>query len=294
MNPINILIVAGEPSGDLHASDLVRNMAKLDPALKFYGIGGELSRAVGVETLCDIGDISVFGLIEVIQHACPIKKAFQAILERVDKEIPALAILIDYPGFNLRLARELKKRSVPVAYYISPQVWAWGADRIPMIKKCVRKIFVFFKFEEELYKKHGIDAEFVGNPIVDAARPDLSRDEILKKYGLSNKKKTICLLPGSRQDEMHRLLGPMLGAAKKIRERLGDVQFIASKFRDLPVEFFEKARKASGVEAMIVEGDTYNILSVSDFAIVASGTATLETALVGTPFVITYRTNLFT
>lgn len=290
----NILIVSGEPSGDLHASDLVRNMTKLEAGLKFYGIGGGLSRAAGVETLCDIGELSVVGLIEVVKHIRPIKKAFLAVLDRVDKERPALAILIDYPGFNLRLAKELKKRSVPAAYYVSPQVWAWGADRIRIIKECVRRVFVFFKFEEEFYKERGVDAEFVGNPIVDTAKPNLTRDEVLKKYGLSGKRRIITLLPGSRQGEMRRLLGPMLGAAKKIRARLGDVRFIVSKFRELPREFFEKALKESGVEAMIAEDDTYNILSVSDFAIVASGTATLETALVGTPFVITYRTNLFT
>lgn len=294
MSARKILIVSGEPSGDLHAADLVRNIKKIDPECRFYGTGGELSRSAGVETLSDIASLSVIGVVEVIRHAGPIKKAFSAILDRVDREKPDLAILVDYPGFNLRLARQLKARSIPTVYYISPQVWAWGADRVNTIKECVKRVYVLFKFEEEFYKKRGVDAEFIGNPLTDTVRPDLGRNDVLKKYGLSDKKKTICLLPGSRPGEMHRLLRPMLGAARVIKERLDNVQFVASKFRELPREFFEKAILESGVDVSIVEGDTYNILSASDFAIVTSGTATLETALVGTPFVITYKTNPIT
>jgi len=291
MNPARIMIVSGEPSGDLHAAELVNNMKKLNPGLQFYGIGGELSRAAGVETLYDIKDLSVVGAIEVVRHAGPIRKAFTTILEKADKERPALAILVDYPGFNLRLAKALKKRSIPVAYYISPQVWAWGANRISLIKEYVRRIFVLFKFEEELYKRHGVDAEFIGNPLMDTVRPTLAKSDILRKYGLSEEKRTVCLLTGSRTGEMRSLLGPMLGAAKIIEKKLGDVQFIVSKFKDLPGEFFEKEIRRAGLGAVVIEGDTYNALFASDFAIVASGTATLETALIGTPFIITYKTN---
>ena len=288
----SILIVAGEPSGDLHASNLVKELKTLGTDLEFFGLGGALCKAAGVNIDFDIKKLSVIGLVDVWKNIFTIGRVFKGILKKVDSRKTDLAILVDYPGFNLRLAKELKKRNIPVIYYISPQVWAWGENRIHIIKKCVAKILVFFKFEEDLYKKRGVDSEFVGNPLLETVKATLPKDEILKKYNLSKERPVIALLPGSRSMEVRTLLKIMTGAAKIIAKELGETQFVAAKYKNLPARLYRKALKGSSLDIRIVDGDAYNILSVSDFAIVASGTATLETAIIGTPFVITYKVGL--
>jgi len=290
--PKNILIVSGEPSGDLHASNLVKELKKSNNGLEFFGLGGNLSKEAGVKTDFDISKLAIVGLVDAWKNIFTIGKVFKGILRKVDSKKCDLAILVDYPGFNLRLAKELKKRNIPVIYYISPQVWAWGEDRIEIIKTCVKKILVFFKFEEELYKRHGINAQFVGHPLVEKVKADVSKDEILKKYSFSDSKPIIALLPGSRAMEVGTLLKIMADAAKLIDKELPRAQFIVARYKNLPLELYESAIKDSGINIRISDGDAYNILSVAGFAIVASGTATLETAIIGTPFVITYRVGL--
>ena len=294
MTPKKILIVAGEPSGDLHASNLVKDLKALRPNLTFFGIGGVLSKKAGVDIVFDITPLALVGLVEVLKNIFTVGRAYKAILRKADTEKPDLAILVDYPGFNLRLAKALKRRSIPVIYYISPQVWAWGRDRVNIVKRYVKKILVFFKFEEELYKTYGIDAEFVGHPLLDTVKTTLPKDEILKTYDLSKEKPVIALLPGSRLSELKTLLPVMLAAAGIIDQKLGGVQFIIAKYRGLPGDLYENIAKASKLDIRTAEGDTYNVLAASDFAIVASGTATLETAIVGTPLVIVYKVNLIT
>jgi lipid-A-disaccharide synthase len=289
-----ILIIAGEPSGDLHAFNLVRDLKSLDPNLKFFGMGGKLSREAGVEVVCDISKLALVGLVEVLKNIFTVGKVYKQVLSAIDREKPDLAILVDYPGFNLRLAKELKKRSIPVAYYISPQVWAWGRDRINIIKKCVTKIIVFFKFEEELYKKYGIDVEFVGHPLVDTVKVSRSKEDVLKTYGLAKDKITIALLPGSRANEITTLLGVMTASAKLINEKIPNTQFVIAKYPALPISMYENAVKNSSLDIKIVEADTHNVVASSDFAIVTSGTATLETAIIGCPLVIIYKVNLLT
>ncbi|MFA5146695.1 MAG: lipid-A-disaccharide synthase [Candidatus Omnitrophota bacterium] len=293
-SPKKILIVAGEPSGDLHASNLVKDLKSLDPSLRFFGLGGNLSREAGVDVVYDISKLALIGLVEVIKNLSAVKAARSAVIGRIGRERPDLAILVDYPGFNLRLARYLKKRGIPVVYYISPQVWAWGAGRIKIIKECVRKVVVFFKFEEELYRRHGIEAEWVGHPLMETVKATLPRSETLKRYGLSQDKMTVALLPGSRTLEVTALLTPMLSAAALIKNRVKNVQFVIAKFKDLPAALYKNIMKGSGVDIALAEGDTYNIVAAADFAIVASGTATLETALLGKPFLLVYKVNFLT
>lgn len=294
MNPKHILIVSGEPSGDLHASNLVKDLKRLNPNLNFFGIGGNLSKNAGVEIIFDISGLALVGVVEVIKNISVVKKAYDSVIAKIDSEKTDLAILVDYPGFNLRLAKALRMRSIPVVYYISPQVWAWGKNRINIIKKCVKKIIVFFGFEEELYKRYGVNVKFVGHPLLDVVKPGLARQEVLKKYGLSDEKTTISLLPGSRSLEIKSLLPTMAEAARLINERMAKTQFIVSKHPDIPMRPYEEAMKNAGVEIKTAEGDAYDILGASDFAIVASGTATLETAIIGIPLVIVYKANLFT
>lgn len=289
-----VLIVSGEPSGDLHASNLVNNLKALNPGIGFFGMGGSLSKAAGVDIVFDITELALIGYIEVIKNILVVGKAYKSILARIDREKPDLAILVDYPGFNLRLANELKKRSVPIVYYISPQVWAWGRDRVSIIKRCVKKIIVFFKFEEELYKTYGVDAEFVGHPLLDTVKTTLPKNEVLKRYSLGEGKITIALLSGSRKNEVRAILPVMAKAAKIIKDNLGLAQFIVSKHPAVPMELYEEAVKDAGLEFKFAEGDTYNIVGAADFAIVTSGTATLETGIIGTPLLIIYKTSLIT
>ena len=287
----SILIAAGEPSGDLHASNLIKDLKKSKPDLKFFGLGGRLCKEIGVEIDFDISGLSIIGLVDVWKNIFTIGKVFKDILKKVDSANVDLAILVDYPGFNLRLAKELKKRDIPVIYYISPQVWAWGGNRIGIIKKCVTKILVFFKFEEDLYKKNGVNSEFVGNPLLETVI-SLPKNETLKKYDLPKDGPVIALLPGSRMTEVRTLLKIMAGAAGIISKELRSAKFVVTKYKNLPIALYEEALKGSGPDIKIIDGDLYNVLSVSDFAIVASGTATLETAIMGIPFVIAYKVGL--
>lgn len=288
----NILIVSGEPSGDLHASNLVKDLKRLKGGLEFFGLGGKLSLDAGVEVDDDISKLSVVGLVDAWKNIFTIGRVFKNILKKVDSKGCDLAILVDYPGFNLRLAKELKKRNIPVIYYISPQVWAWGENRINIIKECVANILVFFKFEEELYKKHGVNAEFVGHPLIETVKPSMTKDEVRKIYGLAKDKPVIALLPGSRITEVKWLLKTMVGAAKIISSTMPDAQFAVAKYKGLPIGLYEKIAGQAGFDIKIVDHNAYNIVSASDFAIVASGTATLETAILGTPFIITYKAGL--
>ncbi|MFA5143407.1 MAG: lipid-A-disaccharide synthase [Candidatus Omnitrophota bacterium] len=289
-----ILLVSGEPSGDLHAANLVKDLKSLRPDLRFFGMGGELSKTAGVEVVFDISKLALVGLVEVWKNIFTVGRVYKGILHKIDLERPDLAILIDYPGFNLRLAQELKKRNIPVVYYISPQVWAWGRNRIAIIKRCVTKMVVFFKFEEDLYKTYGIDAEFVGHPLLDTVRVSRRREETLASYGLTGDKVTIALLPGSRAMEIKRLLPLMAQSARLINERMRNTQFVIARYSGLPMSMYEKAIKAAGCDIKIADSDTYNVVAAADFAIVTSGTATLETAIIGTPLVITYKVNLLT
>jgi lipid-A-disaccharide synthase len=286
-----ILIVAGEPSGDLHASNLVKELKLLRPDLEFFGLGGNLCKNAGVAVSFDISKLAVIALVDVWKNIFTIGSVFTRLVKKIDSEKPDLAVLVDYPGFNLRLAKKLKKRNIPVIYYISPQVWAWGKNRIRIIKRCVTSILVFFKFEEELYKRHGVTAEFVGHPLLETIKPNLEKETALKKYALYGNSPIIALLPGSRITEVKMLLKIMIEAARIIDKGLGGIQIVVAKYRDLPLELYEKAIEDIGLNIRIAYGDTHNILRASDFAIVASGTATLETAIIGTPFIITYKTN---
>lgn len=289
-----ILIVAGEPSGDLHASSLVKNLNALAPGLGFFGLGGSRCREAGVDVIFDISQLALIGVTEILKNISVIRRAYNTVISRIDSDRPDLAILVDYPGFNLRLAKALKKRSIPVVYYISPQVWAWGEGRINTIKRCVEKIIVFFKFEEELYKSYDVDAEFVGHPLLDAVKVSLPGEEVFKIYGLIKGKKTIALLPGSRSLEVKTLLPIMISAARIIDRRLNGAQFIIARHPDLALKIYEEAIGGSGLDIRIASGDTYNVTASSDFAIVASGTATLEAAIIGTPFIIIYKVKLLT
>ncbi|MFC1590388.1 lipid-A-disaccharide synthase [Candidatus Omnitrophota bacterium] len=287
-----IFIIAGEASGDLHASNLVREIRAASPNTAFFGLGGRLMEKEGVDTCFEIAGLGIIGVIEAVQKLTKIRKIYNGLLERVDAERPDLAILVDYPGFNLSMARALKKRGVRIVYFISPQLWAWGKSRIHIIKECVEKVLVFFKFEKKLYEDHGISAEFIGHPLIESVRPSIPRDEAIKEFGLKGKK-IVAVLPGSRINEVRNTLPVILRAGAIVDKACGGVRFLISKHEHLERSIYDDAIKGRKLDVELVEGRTHDIVNAADFAIAVSGTVTLECAIIGTPMVIIYKGNLF-
>lgn len=285
-----ILIVAGEVSGDLHAAGLIQEMLKIDPNLEFFGIGGEEMGKRGVKLLYHVDQLSFMGFWEVLKHLEFIRQVRKSLMQEVDSKNPKLAILVDYPGLNLRLAEDLKKRSLKVAYYISPQVWAWGERRIQKIKKYVDKMIVFFPFEKELYEKHSIKVEFTGHPLLHLAQPKLSRAEFYQRLNANGNQRFIGLFPGSRPQEVKQHLPIMLKAAEKIRANKEGVEFLIGLAPGIPPDLVRKDIP-SRLPVQVLDNFTYEIMSYSELLLVKSGTSTLEAALCGTPFVVMYKVN---
>jgi lipid-A-disaccharide synthase len=288
-NPGTVMIVAGETSGDLHGSHLVRAMLGIAPDLQFRGIGGRLMQEAGVELMAHAADMAVVGLTEVIVKLNQIRRVLNLMKTSLKTRRPDLLILIDYPDFNLMLGKAAKACGVPVFYYISPQVWAWRRGRIKKIRAIVDKMAVILPFEETLYREEGVDATYVGHPLLDTVRTKYSRQEALEKFGLREGVTTVGLLPGSRDTEIARLLPVMLTAAEILLKKLPRVQFILPLAESLELSFVENLLGPSPVPVRVIRHDTYDAIGLSDIVIVASGTATLETALLGKPMVIVYK-----
>lgn len=288
------MIVAGEASGDLHGANLVKAMSHIDPALRFYGIGGKRLREAGVELMADSADMAVVGLTEVFLKLRFILKIMGQLKESLKKTNPDLVILIDYPDFNLSLAKAAKKYGLRVFYYISPQIWAWREGRIGKIRKVVDKMVVILPFEASLYEKASVDVTFVGHPLLDVVKTKYSREEALRKFGLQEGRTTVGILPGSRPSEVVKLLPEMLKAAEILQEKLASVQFILPVADTLEMDFVSRITRRHPVEVRLIHHDTYEAISSADIVMVASGTATLETALLGTPMVIIYKVSTLT
>ncbi len=286
------MIVAGEASGDLHGSMLVREMRALDPSLQFFGIGGNKMKEAGVDLIASASEIGVVGATEVLTKAGTFLRVIRQVSKSLDAFRPDLVILIDFPDFNLNIvARAAKKRGVKVFYYISPQVWAWRQGRIEQIKRLVDKMAVILPFEVEVYARRGFSVDYVGHPLVDTVKSTLSKSEARKLFGLKENKTTIGLLPGSRDSEISRLLPEMIRAAKLILKRRPDVQYILPLADTLKEESVQR-RMDAAVPVKIVPDRTYDVIACCDLAIVTSGTATLETGLLGVPMVIIYKLSL--
>ena len=289
-----IIIVAGEASGDLHGAKLVGALKSKRNNLKISGFGGRLMEKAGVEIYNDLTPLATVGFVEVFKNLRVFRKAFNQILEKIDTERPELVILIDYPGFNLRLARELKKKSIPVIYYISPQVWAWGRRRIKQVKELVDKMIVVFDFEARLYREAGVNVEFVGHPLLDTVKSGLERKDVFKQLGIPPQNRVITLLPGSREAEVRRMLPLMLKVAKIIAKNLKDVSFVLPESGNVPKYIFKNILGANKLSVYPAFDFVYEALSVSDLALVASGTATLEAAIIFTPMLIVYKVSFLT
>ena len=286
-----LLISCGEPSGEFYAAELVAELRRRSPDLEAFGLGGDRLAAEDVRLLAHLRDLAVVGLVEVLSHLRRLKHLFDSVVAEAARVRPDVAVLIDYPYFNLRLARELKKLGIPVVYYVSPQLWAWRRGRIKDVKRDVAKMLAIFPFEEKIYKDAGVPVSFVGHPLIDHVKPPADRSAVAARLGLAPDRPVIALLPGSRNKEVAFNLPPMLGAVALLRERRPDLQFVLAAAPHLRARAFEDAA-AAGVT--VLEGVTRDVLSAARVAIVASGTATVETGLTLTPMVVVYRLSALT
>lgn len=291
-----LMIVAGERSGDLLGGGLANALRVRLPDAEFFGGGGEAMRQAGVETVADAHQLAMTGVLEVVSGLPRAYRAFHALLDEVDRRRPHLAVLIDFPSFNMRLAKRLKKRGIRVVYFVSPQIWAWKAWRIKQLKATIDKMLCIFDFEEDIYRKAGIPVEYIGHPLVDSAGPCLSRQEFFAQAGLDLRLPTVALLPGSRQQEVSAHLPTMIDAARRLALNR-QMQFVLAVAPSLDLQWVEKTLSACNQGKAIVRvvtRATSDALQHSEVAVVASGTATLEAALRERPMVVVYRVAPFT
>ncbi len=282
-----LLVSCGEPSGDLYGGELLRHFRALAPGVTAFGLGGDHVHAQGTHLLAHVRELAVVGLLEVVRHLRRLRGIFARVVDEVERERPDLAVLVDYPDFNLRLARELKRRKIPVVYYISPQVWAWRPGRIHAIRETVARMLVIFPFEERLYREARVPVTFVGHPLVDLVPPAPDRNELLEGLGLRPGGPVISLLPGSRPQEVTHNLPPLVGAVAEMHRHRPDLRFLLAV---APVLDRAALRAPFGtLPVTAVQGQTHAALGAAELAIVASGTATVEAALLGTPMVVVYR-----
>lgn len=291
-----LLIVAGEASGDLHAANLLKEIKRLEPDVRAFGIGGPRLKEAGAEITHDLTSMAVVGFVEVLKHYKEFRRVFFELLKKAEEVKPDAAILVDYPGFNLRLAGELKKRGIKVIYFISPQVWAWGRKRIFFIRKNVDLLLVLFKFEEILYTDGVFKVRFIGHPLLDHVRTTKTPAQLLSETGLKTNVKTIALLPGSRMREVSQLLPLMLKAGQLIHKKLPGTQFLICRASTIPKLVIKDIldREKIDFPYKVLDEETYDGVNASDFAIVASGTATLETAILNKPMAIVYKVSFAT
>jgi lipid-A-disaccharide synthase len=291
--PRRLLLVAGEASGDLHGADLLTALRARLPAVEVFGIGGQRLREAGMETVADAAEVATVGVLEGAGRLRALVRAYRALVRRIRAERPDLCVLIDFPEFNLRLARVAKRAGVPVLYYIGPQVWAWRRGRVRKIARRVDRLALVFPFEPELYAARLPAVEFVGHPLLDRVRVTRGREETLLRHGLDPARRTVLLLPGSRSSEIDQLLPALLESVRRLAAA-GRYQFPLALAHTLPREPIEARVRGAGLPVPVVADDTYNLIAAADLALVSSGTATLECALLETPMVIVYRVSPLT
>jgi lipid-A-disaccharide synthase len=283
-----ILLVAGEASGDLHGADLLRALHMRAPDVEVYGLGGEHLRSAGMRTVADAAEVATVGVVEGIGRLRTLVRVYRTLARSLRTEPPDLCVLIDFPEFNLRLARVARRAGVPVLYYIGPQVWAWRRGRVRKVARLVDRLAVVFPFEPSLYERWLPGVEFVGHPLLDRVAATRGRDDTLRRYELDPARRTVLLLPGSRPKEIDYLLPRLLDAVHHLAP-LGDYQFVLAVAHTLDRADIEARIRASGLPVRLVGDDLYNLVAASDIALVTSGTATLECALLECPMVIVYR-----
>jgi lipid-A-disaccharide synthase len=288
-----LLLSCGEPSGDLYAGALTRELHRLAPGLTIEGLGGPHLAAAGATLLEDYRGAAVTGLTEALTKVPRLFATLRKLVSLAKTQRPDALVVIDFPDFNVALARRIKRLGIPVVYYISPQIWAWRSSRLKTIREIVDRVLVIFPFEEAIYRKGGVPVEFVGHPLVDLARPSASRDTFLPGLGLRADAPTIALLPGSRGNEVRRILPDLLAAARVIRQDVPTSQFVVARAPHLDDALFADVTEGFP-GTVVVRGETDAVLAGADVAVTASGTATVQAALHDTPMVVVYRLSPWT
>ena len=287
-SPASVLISAGEASGDLYASLLVRELQSRWPATNFFGCTGPRLRAAGVETVVAAESLAVVGLVEVLRHIPRIYGEYRKLLASVERKRPALAILADSPDFHLRVARKLALSKVPVIYLVAPQVWAWRKSRVRQMRRDISKLLCIFPFEEAFFRQHRVPVEYIGHPLVDLVKPSQTKADFFAKHDLPADRPLIVLLPGSRRGESYRHI-PALYKAAQIIGRGRPAHFVLPASANTGVEFFREQLAGSSIQ--VIEGEAWDAIAHADLALAASGTVTVEAALLGTPMVTFYKVN---
>ena len=289
-----VMLVAGEASGDRYAADIFLELKQLLPDIRAIGMGGHHMVEAGVDVRYDSTNIAVIGIGEILKHYGEIKRALKLVQRIACEEQPDLLICVDYKEFNFKLARKAKACGIKVLFYVSPQVWAWRPGRVKKYGEVVDMMAVIFPFEESYYQKYGIPVRYVGHPLVDRVHPSLTRKTAFEQFGLDPSIPVVGLFPGSRGNEIKRLLPVMLDAAKLLRRRSERVQFILSQAPSLSDESTDNWMISKGIPMPAVKGQTYDVMQCCDAIMIASGTATLEAALLGIPMTITYKVTSLT
>jgi len=297
MNSKNVLVIAGEASGDLHGASLVRELKNLDSSLKIFGIGGDKMKAEGMELIYHIDKMAFLGFVEVIKHLPFIKKVQRDLIAEVKRRKVSEVVLIDYPGFNLSIAKKLKELEpelkLELIYYITPQVWAWGKGRVYKIRELFKKVLVVFPFEEKFFKEKNVNAEFVGHPLIQEIDNYnfVSRNLLDNKFDLDPAKEILLILPGSRKQEVKSIFPETVHAASKLADEF-DMQIVVACSSNLDEKVFDELTDHKNFK--VIKDHTYDLLKHAKFGIVKSGTSTLEAGLMELPMVIVYKTSWLT
>jgi lipid-A-disaccharide synthase len=286
--PKRVMLVVGEASGDIHGAQLAEALLQRSPGLSLFGVAGEHLRRLRFEALIDVSRLAGMGLVELAGHLKDIWAAYQLLRRALRERRPNLLVLIDFPEFNLRLAKYAKGLGIPVLYYVSPQIWAWRRGRVRQIARWVDRMAVVFPFEVAFYQSHGVNVTYVGHPLLDSVRPCEPRAAVLARLGFDPEKPVIALLPGSRRREVAYHLPVMLQAAALLR-REREVQFLCVRASTVDRSAFDSGSRSAGVDVRLVEQGRYDAVNAADLVWTASGTATLETALLLKPMIIVYR-----
>lgn len=286
---MRVMISAGEASGDIHAGAVAAALKQIDSSIEVFGMGGECLRAAGGEVVFDIKDHSVMGFVEVVKKLPDILRLKRDFVQLMRERKPDVFMTIDYPDFNMRVAKIAHEMGIPVLSFIPPSAWVWRKGRAKKVAGFADKVACIFPFEYEVYKEAGANAEFVGHPLVDIVKPSMTRAEAEVWVGKDSSKKLVLLMPGSRLMEIEKTLPTLLEAGKLLQKQRPEVQFVLPRAGTIPLELLESKIKASGLEVRITEGHNYDLFSIADLALATSGTVTLEAALCGLGSVIVYR-----
>lgn len=284
-----IMISVGEASGDLHGASVAHALKNIQPNIKMFGMGGQAMQEAGVEIIYDIADLGVIGFVEVIKNLPRLFKLRDNLAELMEQERPDALVIIDYPDFNMRLAKIAKEKGIPVISYISPSVWAWRKGRAKEVANIVEKVAAIFPFEADVYREAGANVTFVGHPLLDIVKATMSKTEAYEYFNADAGKPVVLLLPGSRQQEIMSLLPVMLAAAEKIVAKVPECQFFLPVASTISREMLQNIIEQYKITVVLTDKHTYDLMNIANVAIAASGTVTLEAALLGLPTVIIYK-----